>query len=420
MKKCILIGALAALMLFAFTACEPQIAGIGSYDGKTVIGVELVDAKYYAGDNVAASGDVVNVNLLYSDGSKSQTVAGLLNVGTGTTAVAGTINAGSNAVSINVAGSDNAFYTTVEGIAVENLVITTSTSTKTELKKTDITAQAMNPAGVTAEIVYADGTAVPATNVSYKYNGTSENNFYDSTAVTATYAGTQSNVKYTADGKDITVEAYKIEVTDYDATPVVDDIAIYYSVNGAEASTTLGTVYYGDVVTVSVWTVDAEDEKIENISDFDVVSGEWKNSVTVGDQDSNVWDATIVYDNNGTAITKTAHVGKGNDYVTAVTSVSIKESEKINMTASKSSFAGTEFTVMGTTKKGGSTPVDVTAQVTLTMAFADQRIPADAEVNDKVPVFVYVAYGNATPQAKEFHKVEVTVVAQGTQSGSLI
>ena len=71
MKKSILIGALAVMMLFAFTACEPQIAGVIPGGDSPVAKVTFVSANDPLREGTAPGMVNAVVDVIYKDGTST-------------------------------------------------------------------------------------------------------------------------------------------------------------------------------------------------------------------------------------------------------------------------------------------------------------------------------------------------------------
>ncbi len=209
MRK-ILVGLIAAMMLFAFTACEPSSMTVNNVNGVPVAATITSSGSFYAG--TSANNTPVVVSVTYDNGYVLENVNAKL-------ASTGNVKAGTNygTVSIPVADSStgSALDVSFTGIAATELRLALDEDVKVEYAKADITSETatIDTDGVTATLVYADGHERTLTSdVSYKFNGTAAASYQDSTAVIATVTGTN----LTADDKDLTAE-YAIEVTDYTA-----------------------------------------------------------------------------------------------------------------------------------------------------------------------------------------------------------
>ena len=237
MRKSILIGVLAALMLFAFTACEPGTNTVIQESGnKTAMVATLVDFDGYLAGTTAAEAGLDNgvsvvANITYDNGYVLENVAGKL---TSASAVVPGTNWGTFTY-----GDSQTLNVQFKGIPATELKLEVAETAKTEYVETDITSatETIDTADITATLVFENGEEISAPSVSYKFNGTAAASYYDSTAVIATVTGTG----LTADGKDLTAE-YKIEVTDYEPTAPVVTKSWAINVNG-EAGTAVSIDY---------------------------------------------------------------------------------------------------------------------------------------------------------------------------------
>ncbi len=182
MKKCILIGALAALMLFAFTACEPsQINMSGSqYDYEIakvdVASVDTSNNPMYEGQDWEGLG---TVNVTYKSGKTTNGITAYIKV---PVVVNGT-SSGLATVAIQEAdpAAKPVYYTvSVTGnVVLKNGIEVADTFTEDYLTITEEEYTAWNPStetisGITSvKYTYADGTtseALKTTDYSVKFN----------------------------------------------------------------------------------------------------------------------------------------------------------------------------------------------------------------------------------------------------------
>ena len=228
MRKSILIGVLAALMLFAFTACEPGTNTVIQESGnKTAMVATLVDFDGYLAGTTATEAGLDNgvsvvANITYDNGYVLENVAGKL---TSTSAVVPGTNWGTFTY-----GDSQTLNVQFKGIPATEFKLEVAETAKTEYVKADIKSatETIDTDDITATLVFENGEEISASSVvSYKFNGTAAASYYDSTAVIATVTGTG----LTADGKDLTAE-YKIEVTDYEPTAPIVTKSWAINVNG--------------------------------------------------------------------------------------------------------------------------------------------------------------------------------------------
>ena len=405
MKK-VFIGVLAALMLFAFTACEPSTMKVVQETGNPLIAkaTAVTSETYYEGDTLDAT-DYFTVALEYTNGGSAEVVAA---VKTSTT-----LKGGDNIVQVTLPQEQGDCYVVVSAIALNKELSVTlpadykTTYTAEEYKTwTPSTTAPADPEKV--ELFYADGTLAKAFTKADALTNVGD-------YIIAWDSSTKDdikNIKITAKTGSEAADKieYLIPLTIAKPAAEIDGIAVYYSVNGAEATATLGTVKYGDKVELSVWTV-SDSKKVERVTDFEVLSNAtWKNTVTVNDTDT--YSVEIIYiADNGTVYEASAEVGTGSDYVASIKEVVVSEESKPNMIPDTTFDDADDFVVMGYMAKDSTKAVDVTSSVTIALATTDntQMIPADAKAGDKVTIYLSVTLGSDT----KVYPVDVTVVAKG-------
>ena len=146
MRKSILIGVLAALMLFAFTACENGAPTSPLY-GKEIQGVSPVSAPdYVAGEKIDPSAITLRVN--FNDNTYAEFKGSELGMKLDTALVAG-----SNAATVTVAGQE--YVVNVNAYAVEGFNVDFSTI-KAETVIIDSTTE-VSTDGATIDVVYNGG-----------------------------------------------------------------------------------------------------------------------------------------------------------------------------------------------------------------------------------------------------------------------
>ena len=166
MKKCILIGALAALMLFAFTACEPsQINMSGSqYDYEIakvdVASVDTSNNPMYEGQSWSGLG---TVNVTYKSGKTTNDVTATIDVAN---VVNGT-SMGTATLAIEDASSTAkpiSYNVTVNGsVVLKTGIVVTNTITETDLTVKEDAYLTWNPQGT------LDGLKAKISKVEYLY-----------------------------------------------------------------------------------------------------------------------------------------------------------------------------------------------------------------------------------------------------------
>lgn len=405
MKK-VFIGVLAALMLFAFTACEPSTMKVVQETGNPLIAkaTAVTSETYYEGDTLETT-DYFTVALEYTNGGSAEVVAAVK--------TNATLKGGDNLVQVTLPQNQGDCYVVVSAIALnKELTVTLPADYKTTYTAEEYktwapsTTAPADPEKV--ELFYADGTLAKAFTKATTLTNAGE---YTITWDSSTKDDIK-NIKIIAKtGSEEADEIeYLIPLTIAKPAAEIDGIAVYYSVNGAEATATLGTVKYGDKVELSVWTV-SDDKKVERVTDFEVLSNAtWKNTVTVSDTDT--YSVEIIYvADNGTVYEASAEVGTGSDYVASIKEVVVSEGSKPNMIPDTTFENADDFVVMGYMAKDSTKAVDVTDDVTLELATTDntQMIPADAKAGDKVTIYLSVTLDGDT----KVYPVDVTVVAKG-------
>ena len=153
MKKSILIGVLAALMLFAFVACEQQIP---TYKVPTGLSISTAKTNYIVGETLDTSAFTGTVR--YSDGS-SDTLAGS-ELSLSVPAQDGKIVANANKVTATYGAGENAVEATavVYGNYVSAAVIGNLPTSVAQASASGNAEQAISADGVTVTVTYAGET----------------------------------------------------------------------------------------------------------------------------------------------------------------------------------------------------------------------------------------------------------------------
>ena len=160
MKKSILIGALCALMLFAFTACEPAVPEI-PHD-VTVIGARITDGDldYYAGDDFDSSR--YTVEILFSDGTPREINGlGILSATVPSTATTAD-------VTINYAGYEGKKIGTIRAYTADSISLNTA-DVKKEYANTITTESAVDTTGLVVTATYAGNKTKEVTGYTAKF-----------------------------------------------------------------------------------------------------------------------------------------------------------------------------------------------------------------------------------------------------------
>ena len=266
------------------------------------------------------------------------------------------IEPGTNVAPAVLSGEEGAtsYLVSFEAATVTELAVDTE-DVELSIKDTSIDVATDNSKtmlnGIVVTATYSDGFVEVVDDWTSKWNAATRANV---TGATISYLSGSAEVEF------------EIERTP-EAAPVVDDIAVYYSVNGDEATTTAPTtLYLGDVVTISVWTVDSADEQIADVtSSVTALNGtSFTNSVTVGET---AYAATIGYEGYSANIS----VVKGTDSIVE-DSVSVSyDAEKATTFTANYTFKNTDFKATWNTLSG-----DTFGTVNIVLAPTSQSIPA--------------------------------------------
>ena len=260
MKKCILIGALAALMLFAFTACEPQ----ATYKVPTGLTISTTKTAYLVGETLDVASFTGTVR--YSDGSSDKLSGSELSLAFGESNTTGKIEANANTVTATYGGVTGtevtvvSATTTVYGYEAKNAVIT---------GVPEVVARSTSD-GDEQDVVLENPT------VTVDVNGESRtlaaNEYVLSAKVdTSGTVGEDASVTFTLSvyGQlvtDITTTA-KVEIGAYTAE-VTDKVAKQLVVEVAKETPAKPYIARGlfDKSVVTVWTANAAGQKLENVT----------------------------------------------------------------------------------------------------------------------------------------------------------
>ena len=153
MKKSISAILIAALMLFAFTACEQQMPNIPLDGDNDIAKVTVVDTPvFYAGSTQNTGTATINIERV---GGKTTTdVSAILEVTLGNTGriLPGTNQATVSFGSISTSGYEYEYPVTVDALSIESLQVTVDEDTLTDVSEvTDVTVESIYG-------VYSDGT----------------------------------------------------------------------------------------------------------------------------------------------------------------------------------------------------------------------------------------------------------------------
>lgn len=418
MKKGILIGALAALMLFAFTACENKVPEI-NYGNADVLAATIVsgDTEYLVGQEFDASR--YTIELLLTN-NKTVTVNGASNMILDDAEKAMT-TAGTKPVTVSYgAGEINKVYITVFNPSA--LTVDASGLVKTEYKYSEV-SEGKNP---TAN---KEGLVVTATYGSGKTAVLDADDYTTSPVICATDPGLKDNVPQSTEvGVDVsfggvTVEdAFKVSVVteqepaeeEDPAKGKVADIAVFYKVNnGTELEALPATLYIGDSVTYEVYAVDKFGDKVGSALEltagtsgqvvtaggYQVVAGTLPETITVA-ADTEV-SATVSAIIEGKTYTEDIKVGKGSDTVKAISQVALDTSKTL---VANTQF-NAEYIVVTGTKASNSTGAALTLNTDYTIDFNGRSytIPSEGSIN----VYFYLEYEVSGVEHSDYYMLNV-------------
>ena len=313
MRKSILIGVLAALMLFAFTACENQVPNLPVQGGKDVANITVTSTTVYAGQEYNESVPAV-VSIVYKDGTTTDNVAVQLTV------TGGTAKAGSNFGTIAYEGlkdsTGKAVDWTVEyqAIAVTDANVTVDEDAL-EVEYDDLSSPSTIKGNVS--LVYADGYVTPAVEETLSWNA---EDVEDITAVEYT-------VPATLTGVEAIVKSFDLTITGKTA-PVVATWSQKADAQGTKH-------YFGETVEFAVEGKDSACMLVETVYQSDFTSKFTVTSITTTEDTKTVELSTIpttygltavtvkAYSNDNPFKSVTVTIPAGDDYVANVTADTI-------------------------------------------------------------------------------------------------
>ena len=211
MRK-ILVGLIAAMMLFAFTACEQQMPKYPASEWD----LEIAKVTFVSSATTFREGDTalnavpVTVNVEYKNGDTTNGVVASLST---TEALVGGENIGT--VDINGDSTADALVT-FNAIEKTGLTINTDEATLS-VKESEISIDPDNSKdsleGITVTLTYADGYTVPAGDSwTSSWNGTTA---ASTTGAVVSYDGEEAIVEFTVtDRKPVAITALSAEYTD--------------------------------------------------------------------------------------------------------------------------------------------------------------------------------------------------------------
>ena len=334
MRKSILIGVLASLMLFAFTACEAQVPNLPVQGGKDIANITVTSTTVYAGEVYSDSVPAV-VSIVYKDGTTTDNVAVQLTV-TGTDKKA---TAGSNFGTVAYEGlkdsSGKAVNWTVEyqAIAVTDANVTVDED-DLEVAYTALSSDSTITGDVT--LVFADGNTIEKKDQTLSWNAETADKI---TAVEYT-------VPATLTGAEEIVKSFDLTITGKTA-PVVATWSQKADAQGAKH-------YFGETVEFAVEGKDSESKLVETVTQSDFTSKFTVTSITTTEDSKTVELSTIpttygltavtvkAYSNDNPFKSVTVTIPAGDDYVANVTADTIYIPTAI---AAEASVTETSFTI---------------------------------------------------------------------------
>lgn len=337
MRKSILIGVLAALMLFAFTACEAQVPNLPVQGGKDIANITVTSTTVYAGQKYTESVPAV-VSIVYKDGTTTDNVAVQLTV-TGTDKKA---TAGSNFGTVAYEGlkdsSGKAVNWTVEyqAIAVKDANVVVD---EDALKVAYSALSSASTIQGNVSLVYADGYVAPAKNETLSWNA--------ETSTPEKITAVEYTVPAALTGAEEIVKSFDLTITGK-TTPVV---AAWTQKSDAK------NYYFGEsvVFTIEGKTAAPESKVVETVTQADFASKFTVTSIVEKISSTETKDLTAIpttyglneitvkaYSNDNPFLSVTVTIPAGNDYVANVTADTIYIPSAI---AANASVAETSFTI---------------------------------------------------------------------------
>ena len=315
MRKSILIGVLAALMLFAFTACENQVPNLPVQGGKDVANITVTSTTVYAGQDYTGETVPAVVSIVYKDGTTTDNVAVKLTV-TGNVAKAGS-NFGTVAYEGLKESSGKAVNWTVEyqAIAVKDANVVVD---EDALKVAYSALSSASTIKGNVSLVYADGYVTPAKKETLSWNA--------ETSTPEKITAVEYTVPATLTGAEEIVKSFDLTITGKTETPVtLSSIAIAYTVNGdAKDTVAANTYFFGDTVTWKVVGTYSDGSKKDlSSSEYYVKDQKTLPSATLTLTDKALDSVTIMAVED---ISKTATISipAGKNYITAITAITPK------------------------------------------------------------------------------------------------
>ena len=447
MRKSILIGVLAALMLFAFTACEPQVVDLTGGNRTAQFVVVTQNTPFIEGQDFIAEN--FDVAIYYSDGGEPQVLpgTGLVAIQTTNDDVDVEVNEGNKVVATIKSGLASQPLA-IDVIALEDCEISSVTvSSVTKQMKADATEDYTFTGSTTSKLNVTSVTYT-AEGVSYtvKAAANSDVSGFSATAVIAAADYKQAGtVTLQATVKKGDVEIAEVPttctVTDPNAgklEPVYEGIKVLYSVTSvAEANNVTNveklpsTLYIGDVVTITVNTygTDEDGKPVTNaISADDVQYNVTTGSGPFADEEPNKFgtleitiakdtdfEATFYYYNKDlSADTKVAKavVGKGVNTVKMegdTLEFSQNETAKVPAGTLKGGTDIKEYVQFAESK--GLINLDTTLDTVKYSISVDPKMSFELKAGDSVEVWYFVTYESYGETIRERGSVPLTADA---------
>ena len=335
MRK-ILVGLIAAMMLFAFTACEQQMPKYPASEWD----LEIAKVTFVSSATTFREGDTalnavpVTVNVEYKNGDTTNGVVASLST---TEALVGGENIGT--VDINGDSTADALVT-FNAIEKTGLTINTDEATLS-VKESEISIDPDNSKdsleGITVTLTYADGYTVPAGDSwTSSWNGTTA---ASTTGAVVSYDGEEAIVEFTVtDRKPVTITALSAEYTDeetivgeaFNASHV--EVTATYS-DGSKKDLTASEYYVKDQKTLPASTLTLTDKALDSVTIMAV---------------------------EDIAKTATLSIPAGKNYITAVTAITPKTQGGPTAGATNVTIASYDVTVTTAFDDKGATKFDTT------------------------------------------------------------
>ena len=391
MKKSISAILVAALMLFAFTACEQPAMEIPTENGKEIANISVTSANVYAGTEETSVPAVVTVT--YRDGSTTPNVAVELTLASETVA-------GSNFGTVSYSGlsGNNAKWTVeYQGIAVSNITLDVAEE-DLKVSYTDLAS----PCAITGDvtITYADGHIETEKDATLSWNSTEQSK------ITAVQASVPA--KYTS-GKTDLVASADLAITGGPTAPAITGLVVEYQYPDAFDATG-AKHFYGEKYTYNVYAATGSTGSYVKTGEPLVLNRDYY--IEDGKTFSGVFGAgetlTLVYAKNPT-IKLPVTIAAGDDYISNVAgSGTIKGTATISK---NTKLSADDIQIVATYAKPatGTDPVYVpSANLTV--------LDANPDAGKTGSVRVLVKYGKGESLATTV-TLSVTVPAEQGQQG---